>query len=233
MPTRGYTSSSCDYLDTLASIHEVIQKYAVNRDVIRMGDMNARIFSEDIRYSHFLHRFCQECSLTIPDCFPRGIPTFAAHNTTSTIDGIFAVNHNMIVNCQILDRVPTSSSHVPLELKLRISVDIGHQQRTTQPDVKISLKLQWMDCDNDVYIKLLSTNISNFRVQASPPSINDTLDALHEILTNAAEHSVPSKKRSQKHKMPWNVDITVAMKTHKRCLSEWVLAGRPPPDHPL
>ena len=235
MPTRGYTSSSSDYLDTLASIHEVIQKYAVNRDVILMGDMNARIFSEDIRYSqdNFFHRFCQECSLTIPDCFLRGIPTFAAHNTTSTIDGIFAVNHNMIVNCQILDRVPTSSSHVPLELKLRISVDIGHQQRTTQPDVKIPLKLQWMDCDNDVYIKLLSTNISNLRVQASPPSINATLDALHEILTNAAEHSVPSKKRPQKPNMPWNVDITVAMKTHKRCLSEWVLAGRPHPDHPL
>ena len=71
-----------------------------------------------------------------------------------------------------------------------------------------------------VYQPTLNKHWKN-RVHASPQSINATLYGLHEILTNAAEQSVPSIKRPQKSQ-----DAMECRQEDAQKMYIWMGAGR-------
>ena len=236
LPTRGYSTSTIEYQETLSSIGELIHKYGTNKDLVLCGDMNARIHERDQRYPQdkLFHAFHREFGLFLPPDFPSDIPTFVSHNARTTIDAVLTNSVSLIESCIIQEQSVSSSPHNPIQFTLvcHFGKPVPSPNPKNGSDRKPA-KLLWPQADSDCYVEILGKYLPGLDIHHSPPSIEATLSVIHGALQMEAQKAVPHRKPSSKTKLPWNPDIAQAMKVHKRALSDWVCAGRPPPDHHL
>ena len=118
-PTQGKSGASLEINNTLDILHEIIEKYENEGDIVVAGDLNMSL----VRFKtadRFLQRFVIEHKLTVPGRIPRA-STFTSRNAAncSQIDYVFSNNSVNVSNFKIHTFNPiNTSTHTLIEARL-------------------------------------------------------------------------------------------------------------------
>jgi hypothetical protein len=234
MPTQGSASAYDNLLD---EVHEIIQKYRMEGDILWLGDMNASYHRLKPSANDKMFRtFCKENHLSPLDPLDKQ-PTYH-HFTggiTSRIDHILALADpsDIISSTYIEHRHPmNTSSHDPVIVDVFIRAPESVKSTGTDT-LSARQKPIWKKTDIPRYKELtdqrLEALLNHDGLELPPEAL---VDRIYEVLLMSAAESGPPPKchKKRNNKYPWAEDMKPIVKEIKQLFYMWKQNGRKPDD---
>ncbi|MES9880886.1 MAG: reverse transcriptase family protein [Sedimenticola sp.] len=231
MPTNNPSvNSSEQYLECLDIIHNIMEKYQHDHEIILCGDLNGTLLPprEYNKHDALLQNFISEHGLQRHNNSDK--PTFIHHNGTSRsqIDYVLCPNKDLLVKFSISDIDPINmSAHVPVTANL--SIEPVNSQTVTQKCGPKQSKhiLLWDQADPESFCSTVANQLhENYTMNSADASAKVLCSV--DYLTESAASSVPSKVTKLKGPK-WKAS-PAARQLQNQCKLEykhWTSSGRP------
>lgn len=219
MPSAA-TPGEEEYLDTLAEVREIIDKFSTTHTLIACGDWNASLHRDSRRRDVIFTNFVKN-HLNTPSGYPVK-DTFFHHNgnSSSQIDYILTSGHTAPKDIRIhihdMDPINTSDHSATTAV-----IKLGDLTRR-KPVCPIKLvKPKWSKCDIPIFQQTIEDHIGHINHN----DVESTIKTLDKLLHTAGHMAIPSYRKLKCLKPAgrgtWNHNISEASRESKKAHHAW------------
>ena len=222
------------FIEELAILQAIVEKYISTHSVILAGDLNADILNRNTRKEKALWKLIRRLNLKVANTPLAELHTFSHKSmigVTSHID-YFITSQDLHAEINILQDVPANTSaHSPVCASLNISCNIPAP--TNKKVTIIKKKIKWNEGNPDRYQSELAKRLE--KTVSDTSTLEEYVTNLNNAIKEAEANSFPStmsKQRSNKQKLLFPA-LADAISESKLAHHTWKQKGCPGKDHPL
>ena len=235
LPSGNAAETLCRFIEDIAVMQAIIEKYMNTHSIIVAGDLNADILHRNTRKEKTLLNMVDRLNLKIANTPLKDMHTFchkSMDRVTSHLDYFITSQDLEVKICIMEDATGNTSAHYPVCAIFNIKHDNPKESRSSDTEIR-SKKVKWHEGDPIKYQEELAKCLDADTLQTL--DLEEAVMQINKALKKAESSSFPSterkpQRRSQKSFPP---EVLEAIAASKQAHYAWKQNGRPEKDHPL